>query len=420
MRAVGFRQGGVMAHIVLLTGNHLCHNPRVLKEATVLAARGHAVTVLGAWFMAALKRRDQDLLRGAPFAFEAVVDLTGAGFAGAMARFRSRLRAKGAASAFRVLGRESASQLGYAAPALCARALRVPADLYIAHSEAGLAAASALLDRGFRVGADMEDWFSEDLAPEERIGRPLTLLRRLEARVLRASAHSASPSRAMSMALSEAYGCRPPAVVYNAFAWADRQGIDGQRRDRTGQAPSVHWVSQTLGPGRGLEELLAALPMVERPFQVHLRGVPVAGFELWLSGRIPAMFRPRVFTHDLVSNDKLLSRIAEHDIGFAGEQDFCRSRNLTVTNKILHYLCGGLPVVASATAGQIEVAGLAPGAVFLYPPGDAPALARAIDGLLGRPDALAAARQAALAAAEKTFSWEVQAPALVQSVEHAL
>jgi len=53
-----------------------------------------------------------------------------------------------------------------------------------------------------------------------------------------------------------------------------------------------------------------------------------------------------------VDGDDLLSRIAEHDIGFAGEMPHCRSRDLTVTNKILQYLLAGLAVVASGTAGQ--------------------------------------------------------------------
>ena len=63
----------------------------------------------------------------------------------------------------------------------------------------------------------------------------------------------------------------------------------------------------------------------------------------------------------------MLSRIAEHDIGFAGEQNYCRSRDLTVTNKILHYLLGGLAVIASDTAGQRQIAAQAGEAVRVYP-----------------------------------------------------
>lgn len=410
-----------MGAVAILTGNHLCHNPRVIKEARALSGAGHDVTVLGSWYIQSLKKRDQELLRNASFRFIPVIDLTDPGFAGSLVRFWCRARVKAARVAFRFLGLESASQFGYAAAALRDAALGTQADLYIAHSEVGLAAASELLRRGRRIGVDMEDWFSEDMLPEARAAQPFRMLREMERTLLRASAHSSCPSQVMSGALAREYGCRPPAVVYNAFPWTDRARLDGRRVDRRDPGmPSIHWVSQTLGHGRGLEDLLAALPLLRQPAQVHLRGHPVAGFEQWLRKQLPADWRGRVFVHDLVPNDELLSRIAEHDVGFAGERKYCRSRDLTVTNKILHYLCGGLAVVASETAGQAEIAALAPGAVFLYPAGDSKALAARIDQLLGDPASLAAAKRAALAAAERALCWEKQVRTLLKSAEDAI
>lgn len=410
-----------MATVAILTGNHLCHNPRVIKEAGALSDAGYEVKVLGAWFDRSLKKRDHELLRNASFDFVPVVDLTEPGFAGSLVRFQCRARVKVAQMAFRFFGAESPSQLGYAAAALRDAALGIQAELYIAHSEAGLAAVSELLRRQCRIGVDMEDWFSEDLLPESRKARPLRMLREMERTLLRQSAHSTCPSRAMSEALAREYGCRPPVVVYNAFPWGDRARLDGRRVDRRDpDMPSIHWVSQTLGHGRGLEDLLAALPLLKRPAQVHLRGRPVAGFEQWLREQLPADWRRRVFVHDVIANDEMLSRIAEHDVGFAGEKKYCRSRDLTVTNKILHYLCGGLAVVASQTAGQAEIAALAPGAVFLYPAGDSTALAARIDQLLGDPASLAAAKRAALAAAERALCWEKQVRTLIKSAEDAI
>src|SRR5262249_53438318 len=146
--------------------------------------------------------------------------------------------------------------------------------------------------------------------------------------------------------------------------------------------PSIHWYSQTLGQGRGLEDLIAALPLLKSEAQIHLRGQPAAGFEEWLRTQIPDELRSRVFVHGLVTNSELLSRVAEHDIGFAGEGKYCRSRDLTITNKILHYLLAGLAVVASDTAGQREVAGYGADAVLLSPSGDPAALTARLDSLL--------------------------------------
>src|ERR1039458_8105828 len=101
-----------------------------------------------------------------------------------------------------------------------------------------------------------------------------------------------------------------------------------------------------------------------------------------MASQIPSEWRSRVFLHDVVPHEMLLSRIAEHDIGFAGEEKYCRNKDLNVSNKILHYLLAGLAVVASDTAGQREIAERAPGAVHLYPSGRPDALAEQINRLL--------------------------------------
>ena len=74
---------------------------------------------------------------------------------------------------------------------------------------------------------------------------------------------------------------------------------------------------------------------------------------------------------DIVPNGELLSRISEHDIGLATEIPLIRNKDLTVSNKILHYLVAGLAVIATNTAGQREVAAQAPGGIFLYQSGNA-------------------------------------------------
>jgi glycosyltransferase involved in cell wall biosynthesis len=76
--------------------------------------------------------------------------------------------------------------------------------------------------------------------------------------------------------------------------------------------------------------------------------------------------------------------------------------------------------VASDTAGQREVAEQSGGAVRLYPSGDVGALAARLNEWLENPGGLAAAKAAALRAAQKTFCWEHQVPALLQSVKNAL
>jgi len=168
-----------------------------------------------------------------------------------------------------------------------------------------------------------------------------------------------------------------------------------------------------------LEDLFAALPLLTQEAEIHLRGKPVNGFDNWLAYHVPEEWRGRIKVHELVSNAELLSRIGEHDIGFAGETPFIRNKDLTVSNKILHYLLAGLAVVASETAGQREVAMQAPGSVLLYPAGDAPALAARLNILLESADVLKKTKSASLSAAKATFCWERQEKLLLETINHA-
>lgn len=409
--------------IVLLTASSLCNNPRGMKEAAALARSGYEVHIIGAWLEPDLKARDLPIIEQAPFRFVPVFDCTLTGFRGAAAYALGRAQRQAANAVHGWTGWESPHQLGlgFGIERLFAYAKDLPADLYIAHTEPCLYVGRRLMRDGRRIGVDMEDWFSENLLPEARKGRPLRLLHQLERELLVAGAYASCPSRAMSEALSAAYGCTLPAVVYNAFPLVERHTIDGLRKDRRdGAVVSICWYSQTLGPGRGLEDLLAALPLLKRDIEVHIRGRAAPGMEEWMRTRIPERWQKRVFFHPQVANDELLSRVAEHDIGFAGEMKYCRSRDLTVTNKILHYLLGGLAVVASNTSGQREVAMQAGGAVTLYESGNPTAVASIVDELVDSPHKLARAKSAALQAAKDFFCWEHQEGILLQAVAAAL
>ena len=420
-RANGRSAGMSPSRIVLISGNSLCHNPRVMKAASALARNGYDVHVLGAWLEADLKARDQAILAQAQFRFEPVFDATLPGIWRTAAHTLRRARRKVANTVYAFAGWQCRDQLGYGIGRLLARARALAADLYIAHSEPALHVAWRLMQDGRRTGVDMEDWYSQDLLADARAQRPVGLLRRLESALLVKGVYATCPSGAMSEALAAAYGGKPPAIIYNAFSAAEWATIDDVRKDRHNAAvPSIYWFSQTLGPGRGLEDLIAALPLLDRDVEIHLRGRAAPGMEEWIRSQMPARWQERVFLHPLVPNEELLSRLAGYDIGFAGEQPSCRSRDLTVTNKILHYLLGGLAVVASDTAGQREVAMQASGAVTLYEQGNPVALAQALRTVIDSPDNLARAKAASLQAAERTFCWERQEQVLLQNIQEAL
>ncbi|HWA97893.1 MAG TPA: hypothetical protein VG713_05350 [Pirellulales bacterium] len=407
--------------IVVLTGNHLCHNPRVIKEADALAAAGYEVEVLGAWIDESLAQRDRELMARRGWKFTVVADTCRGSVARRFRRATGSLEGRWRRRAYLRRGRLHPHLLGRAAIALAHAALKRDASLFIAHSEQALWVAQQLLEQGKCVGVDMEDWFSEDLLPEARRTRPVAWLAELERELLARGTYRICTSAVMSDALAGAYAVAPPDVVYNVFPWADRAAIDGLTKDRRDRARvSIHWFSQTLGRGRGLGDLLRTLPLLKEPVEVHLRGTPASDWESTFHEACDPAFRPWVTVHPLVSNEELLSRIAEHDVGFAGEETYCRSRELTVTNKLFQYLLGGLAIAASNTLGQCEIAADAGEAVQIYASGDVQALAGVVNRWIDDRSSLARARQAALTIAQQRYSWEREAPQVVSAADQAI
>ena len=407
-----------MAKILILIGAHLCTAPRPQKEAETLANAGHDVTVRGFWFDPELVKRDRILIANKTWRFEPIIDFQPTN---RLINWRVRLQGRLARERFQRFGTFSPALLGYGINDMLTAARRACADLTIVHSEAGLWVGNQLLDKGCHVGVDFEDWFAEDFIPEVHPARPIAQLKVLENRLARECTYCLTTSHALSEALAQAYQVPKPTVIYNVFPWVERSQMDQQQCDRRNpNLLSLHWFSQTIGPGRGLETLLQALPYFTLSVEVHLRGNYPESARQWLEPLVPQGWRDRLFIHPTVPNAELLSRIAEHDIGLALETPYCLSRQFTTTNKLFQYLQAGLAVIATDTAGQREILSQYPAIGRLIPTDDAVSLAQAVEDLLQTPDKLTAAKAAALQAVEDHLCWEKQANSLLQVAELAL
>lgn len=409
-----------MAKVLILIGAHLSTAPRAYKEASTLASAGAEVTVRGVWYDETLVQRDKLLLEAAPFRFAPALDLRRAGLRATLRNTWERSIGRLARETFLRSGAFSPALLGYGARAMLDAAIEHRADLTIVHSEAGLWVGSKLLETGLAVGVDFDDWFSEDLLPQDRAHRPTSRIKELERELAKHCLYCVTTSYALAEALATEYDAPEPTVIYNAFPMQEGLGHGGEIRDRRQlDLPSLHWFSQTIGPGRGLELLCAALPYLSRPVELHLRGALTDDRRAWLDTLVPLAWRQKVFVHSTVPNAELPHRIAEHDIGLALEIPYCANKDLTVSNKLFHYLQAGIAIVATDTAGQREVMAKCPGAGAVVP-ADAPhLLAASINRLLDNPGALRAAKLAS-ARAGQALSWESQQEKLLDTFNSAL
>jgi glycosyltransferase involved in cell wall biosynthesis len=416
-----------MAKILILIGAHLCTAPRPQKEAEVLAGAGHEVIVRGFWFDPELVERDLQLMNRVCWRFEPILD-----FRPTHRRLNQWMRLQGriARELYQRCKVFSPALLGYGAKAMLEAAQQMRADLTIVHSEAGLWVGNQLLNQGYRVGVDFEDWFSEDLLPKDQVNRPIKQLKAFEKRLLHECKYCLTTSHAMAEAMAKAHQGPTPTVVYNCFPWAERSQIDGQTRDRQDLSlPSLHWFSQTIGPGRGLEILFQALTYLKTPVEVHLRGNYSNRSCQWLESLVPTQWYDsklwqqgshRVIIHPTVPNAELLSRIAEHDVGLALESSEISSRNLTITNKLFQYLQAGLAIVATSTAGQKEIFSNYPNIGHLVSSNQPNTLAQALEDLLENSEKLNLSKSSSLRVAQNHLSWEKQMDTLLNSISTAV
>ena len=399
------------ARLLIVTNGPLSRNPRVEKEARILGTAGHDVTVLGIRNHAPSLASDAELAAGAPFR-HLQIDLLGSRPLIWLRRLRVRL-ARDIAHRLRL---PSIQSLGPAAALL--REVRAhPAELVLVHNELPHWIGARLIREGRRVGADIEDWHSEDLLPQERGGRPLALLRSVEKTLLHGAVHLTTTSAALADGLHAAYGGRRASVVSNSFPLPPRPRCTQAPAE---SPPAFFWFSQTTGPGRGLELFLAAWARTTRDSRLVLLGEVAADYTKTLLAGLPPSFRSRVTFLPLVSPAELPGLIARHDIGLALEQPFIRNRDLTITNKILQYLGAGLAVIASDTAGQREVLTRDPDAGLIVALHETTALGQALDKILADRTALHARQLAARRLAESHYCWEREGPRLVALVEAAL
>jgi glycosyltransferase involved in cell wall biosynthesis len=409
--------------ICIVTAGSLSSGPRVEKEAQTLVQAGYDVQVVACHRVPWLQAWDEQIAREHGIAFRAVALHTGNPLARTQRIAAVLLHRSAAAFCARTGTLPVAADLALSeqtAPLLAA-ALSRRAQLYVAHNLAALpvAAALAALHRA-RFAFDSEDDHVGEL-PDDAPQPRRALIEHAHARYLPRCAYVSVPSDGIADLLAQRYGIARPHVLLNVFPWSLRDGLDGQRRDRQGTAPSLYWYSQSVGLDRGLQDLLRAAGLLRGEFELHLRGhaSPVVRETLLAIAREGGVAE-RVFFHEQVHPHELLSRSAEHDIGLALEQPVTRNHRLTVSNKMFFYLLAGLAVAATETTGQAAIMQQLSGAGFSYSPGDHAGLARGLQRWLDDRLELQRARAAALDAARTRFCWELERETLLAAVRSAL
>jgi glycosyltransferase involved in cell wall biosynthesis len=394
--------------ICIITQSHLSRNPRVLKEAILLAQQGYQVEIVTNVITTTLFNEDRALINPYPnIKINVVSNLAETD------TIIDRLLHKLGRTLKQYVNIETPLSLGYGAHKYLKVCKAINAQLYICHQELATYVGSKLLRENRKVAFDLEDWYSDDLLPEAQKNRPVKLLRKIEDIALHKGKYCTTTSNALAAKLSQYYSAPKPAVIYNVFSKNGR--LLNIEKSFSGTL-KLFWFSQTIGPGRGLEQFIQASAQIKNTFELHLLGNITADYKATLNLLIPAQHS--MYFHALVPAGQLAEKISEFDIGLALELDTPMSRNYTITNKYFQYIQAGLPVIASQTAGQAEAfEQFKPGFMLSQNANDEEIVR--LEKWLNDPEELRAARERAIEAAG-FFNWETESNKLITLVNKAI
>lgn len=410
-----------MTRVCLLSPIHPWVNPRLIKEADALHAAGYEVVV--GYRSSARWQRDRDatILEKKPWRWHRFE----------YAREDAPLRWFLSACLQKLA--ERAVRLGFRSARIDAEAycrgfaemkrwaVRQRADLYIAHGQPALAvAAEAAFAVGSHYAFDCEDLLSEEASDGGRASWLRDAILRLEARYLPRARYVSATSVPMRGYLRARYGLERVPVWTNSFPLTELLAVAPPWRRSRNERVKLAWMSATLGPGRGIEDILKALPRLPAEVELHLFGNVHPQFQPWLEAQLgTAARRDLVFVHPLPVPEVVMPALAECDAGLTLDQNDCLNRSLTICNKLCLYLQAGIAVVATATPGQASVLRGPFDAGVLYEPGEIDQLVDALAALTDR-QRLAHMKAEAWRAGQEAYNWDVEQRVFLDAVRTAL
>jgi|CZKI01.1.fsa_nt_gi hypothetical protein len=406
--------------VCLITPGHLASTPRLVKEAEALFDAGFQVHVVAGRHFEPVDRLDADILGSARWPCTQVDYSAGAGTLARkiLRRFARRLVVHPRLATVRVAARASHAE----ALRLSAVAGRVPAQLYVGHCLPGLpAAALAARSRGAPYGFDAEDFHGTETDAAMKDPAERALAYALQAKLLAGCTHLTAASPLIGRQYSAIYRVDPRTVL-NVFprSQAPAAAVDpGPVSD--GRPAQFYWFSQTVGPGRGLEAVVAVLGRMRTPAELHLRGFAAAGYAARLQAIAvrAGVTRPIRFLQPGPPAE--MARLAAGaDLGISAEETLPPNRDLCLTNKIFVYLLAGIPQLLSSTAAQKALAPELGEAAILADLAQPDSVARQLDQFFADPARVAAARRTAWNLGERRYCWDVEKSRFLESIQAAV
>lgn len=343
-------------HLVLITPGQPATNPRLVKEVDAFTAAGFQVSVIYCFWASWGDAIDQSIIRSFPQV--RWIQVGGHPKRNPLRYWFTRIRHKWFRKRYanRSDNPLQASFLeARAFPELLKAACAISADLYIAHNLGALpVAALAASKHQTQYAFDAEDFHRGQVHSDSDDYDRIT---RIEDAFLPGVSALWAASPMIGSHYQVIYPSLLPLTILNVFSKRLTPIAPIAASDRSTQPLRLFWFSQTIGVGRGIEQVIAAMGKVQSD---RLRLTLVGACSPQMRGMLSSWMHQAGVAEDFVSIHEplhpqdLIQLASAHDIGLAFETEASLNRQICLTNKLFTYILARLPIWANDTVAQKE------------------------------------------------------------------
>jgi glycosyltransferase involved in cell wall biosynthesis len=185
----------------------------------------------------------------------------------------------------------------------------------------------------------------------------------------------------------------------------------------------LFWFSQTVGKGRGLESLIAAIALTKiEKIELTLLGNCTEEIRSFFLGFATSkgLNGGQLIFKDVCSTKEIFITASQHHIGICSENQKTVNRDLCLTNKIFTYLASQNAIILTSTKAQTEFSLEFPNVGFVYGVDDSGQLKEVLLNYYYNRNLLNSHRKNAYQLAREKLNWEVESNKLVDFYSNAL
>lgn len=296
---------------------------------------------------------------------------------------------------------------------LIRKAKKIKADLYIAHNLGALPA--AVIASKFHKslsGFDAEDFHRFEVS-NNVIGYETKVNSFIEEKYLPSVNYITASSPLISKAYESIFN-KTFEVILNVFDRTTNRSLEKKH-----QYLKLFWFSQTIGPNRGLENVIDALNISRNGFELHLLGEITSEYKISLCNALQTSSSSLHF-YEPISPDEIFDFATKFDIGLATEPGFSLNNNYALSNKIFTYIQSGLATIASNTPAQSQLLNKYPGIGKLFTDKNHKDLASILDIYYKDRSLLVSHKATAYRLGQDQLNWEVESKKFIEIINKTL